>query len=68
MFVEKYIKLAQEMQDSKGLIQGHVKLGLISANRGISSKCEIGNYNEGKDNFLKALEMTQLSSDLQMYN
>jgi len=29
------LKLAAELQDKKGLIKGHVKLGMISANRGM---------------------------------
>lgn len=50
-FLEKYLQMAKELRDQEGMILGHVKLGTVSAIR--------GNYAEGKENFLKALNMVQ---------
>jgi hypothetical protein len=42
---------------------------MVSANRGILKKYQfIGNYFEGKENFLKALEMTEMANDSKIYS
>jgi tetratricopeptide (TPR) repeat protein len=47
VFVEKYLKLAKEMRDEKGEMNGCLKLGLISGSK--------KNFEEGRENFLRAL-------------
>ncbi len=46
---------------------------MISANRGMywgesTFNIFIGNYFEGKENFLKALEMTEMANDSKIYS
>jgi len=51
VFVEKYLKLAKEMRDEKGEMNGCLKLGLISGSK--------KNFEEGRENFLRALELAE---------
>lgn len=51
IFVEKYLKLSEEMQDDKGEMEGFLKLGMISSTK--------KNYEEGKEQFRKALELAE---------
>lgn len=39
------------MKDKESVIKGHMKLGTISAS--------MGSYTEGKESFMKALEMVE---------
>ncbi|KAM3147260.1 hypothetical protein pb186bvf_000511 [Paramecium bursaria] len=57
-FIEKYLTLAQNIEDRDGQIQGHLKLGTLSSTK--------GNYTEGKENFQKALTMVE--KDDHFYN
>ena len=47
IFVEKYLKLSEEMQDTKGEMEGALKLGLINSTK--------KNFEEGKEKFRRAL-------------
>lgn len=49
IFVEKYLKLSEEMQDSKGEMEGSLKLGVINSTK--------KNFEEGREKFKKALEL-----------
>ena len=40
IFVEKYLKLAEEMEDPRGEMEGSLKLGLINSSK--------KNYEEGR--------------------
>ncbi|CAD8052583.1 unnamed protein product [Paramecium primaurelia] len=51
LFIEKFLLLANELKDTESIIKGHMKLGAVSA--------QMGSYNEGKNSFLKALEMVE---------
>ncbi len=39
----------KDLRDKKGELNAHLKLGLLTANK--------GEYEEGKENFVKALEL-----------
>ena len=43
LFIEKYMKLSRELKDKKGEMNAHLKMGLLTANK--------GNFEEGKENF-----------------
>jgi hypothetical protein len=46
------MKLSKDLKDRKGEINAHMKMGMLTSNR--------GEYEEGRDNFLKALELSDL--------
>lgn len=60
LFVEKYLKLSEEMNDSKGEMEGSLKLGLINSTK--------KNFQEGKEKFKKALQLAEEAGDKEIYN
>ncbi len=60
LFIEKYMKLSKDLKDKKGEINAHMKMGMLTSNR--------GEYEEGRDNFLKALELSDLQGEKNQFS
>ena len=55
IFVEKYLKLAEEMQDPQAEMEGAIKLGLINSTK--------KNFDEGREKFHRALQLAEESGN-----
>ncbi len=51
VFVEKYLKLSNELKDKKGEIKAFVKMGTLNL--------QGGEFEKGREHFLRALEMAE---------
>ena len=60
LFVEKYLKLSSELRDENAEMEGCLKLGMISSTK--------KNFEEGKENFRRALELAEQTGNTDMYN
>ena len=60
IFVEKYLKLSSELKDEKAEMEGCLKLGMISSTK--------KNFEEGKENFRRALELAEQTGNTEIYN
>ena len=60
VFVEKYLKLSKEMKNVEGEMNATFKLGLLSGSK--------RNFEEGKQNFVKALKLAEETGKNEMYN
>jgi len=60
LFIDKYLHLSKELRDKQGEINAHIKLGLLQANK--------KEFEEGRDNFFKALELAEETGNKNVMN
>lgn len=51
VFIDKYIKLTQDMKDDNGELKAQLKMGQVTS--------LIGNFETGRDSFLRALQLAE---------
>ncbi|KAL4429327.1 hypothetical protein ABPG74_002313 [Tetrahymena malaccensis] len=56
VFIDKYIKLTQDMKDENGELKAQLKMGQVTS--------MIGNFEQGKQSFLRALQLAEQKQEL----